>query len=114
MMFVELNLFTIITVWLSKLVAFIWNVNVDLSPEFISATVVGEHGNSQIPLWDEVKIANISMNEFCKVENLQFNDAIKYEMAKKVLNMGTEIIKGKGKTYYVVFQRVFVILRMLF
>lgn len=73
---------------------------VDLSPEFISATVVGEHGNSQIPLWDEVKIANISMNEFCKVENLQFNDAIKYEMAQKVLNMGTEIIKGKGKTYY--------------
>ncbi len=73
---------------------------VDLSPEFISATVIGEHGNSQIPLWDEVKIANISLAEFCKAEGLPFTDDIKLDMAQKVLNMGTEIIKGKGKTYY--------------
>lgn len=73
---------------------------VNLLPEFISATVIGEHGNSQTPLWDEVKVANISIDEFCKAENLQFNDKIKEEMAIKVLNMGTEIIKGKGKTYY--------------
>ena len=73
---------------------------IDLSPEFISATVIGEHGNSQIPLWDEVKIANISLAEFCKAEGLPFTDDIKLDMAQKVLNMGTEIIKGKGKTYY--------------
>ncbi len=73
---------------------------VELSPEFISATVVGEHGNSQTPLWNEVKIANVSIEEFCKIENLVFNEEIKQKMAQKVLNMGTEIIKGKGKTYY--------------
>ena len=73
---------------------------IDLSPEFISATVIGEHGNSQIPLWDEVKIANISLDEFCKAEGLPFTEDIKLDMAQKVLNMGTEIIKGKGKTYY--------------
>lgn len=73
---------------------------IELSPEFISATVVGEHGNSQTPLWDEVKISNIPIEEFCKIENLEFNEEIKQKMAQKVLNMGTEIIKGKGKTYY--------------
>ena len=35
-----------------------------------------------------------------ELENLEFNEEIKQKMAQKVLNMGTEIIKGKGKTYY--------------
>ncbi len=73
---------------------------VDLAPEFINAMIIGEHGNSQIPLWDEAKVANIPLAKFCEAENLPFNTEIKEKMTQKVLNMGTEIIRGKGKTYY--------------
>lgn len=73
---------------------------VGLTPEFISATIVGEHGNSQVALWDEVKVSNIPFDEFCNAENLVCDAETKEKMAKKVLTMGTEIIGGKGKTYY--------------
>lgn len=73
---------------------------VGLTPEFISATIVGEHGNSQVALWDEVKVSNIPFDEFCNAENLVCDTETKEKMAKKVLTMGTEIIGGKGKTYY--------------
>lgn len=73
---------------------------VGLTPEFISATIVGEHGNSQVALWDEVKVSNIPFDEFCNAENLVCDVETKEKMAKKVLTMGTEIIGGKGKTYY--------------
>ena len=72
----------------------------NLSSEFINAMIIGEHGNSQIPLWSEISVANISLEEFCKVENIELNEEIKNKIASKVVNMGTEIIKGKGKTYY--------------
>ena len=71
---------------------------VGLTPEFISATIVGEHGNSQVALWDEVKVSNIPFDEFCNAENLVCDAETKEKMAKKVLTMGTEIIGGKGKT----------------
>lgn len=73
---------------------------VGLTPEFISATIVGEHGNSQVALWDEVKVSNIPFDEFCNAENLVCDAETKEKMAKKVLTMGSEIIGGKGKTYY--------------
>lgn len=73
---------------------------IGLEPQFISATVVGEHGASQVVLWDEVKVANVSLEAFCRNVNLEFNDEIKNCIEQKVLNMGTEIIRGKGKTHY--------------
>ena len=73
---------------------------VELGAEFISATVIGEHGANQIPLWSQVEVAQLPIRAFCKEMGLEFNDDIKDKMASKVKNMGAEIISGKGKTYY--------------
>lgn len=73
---------------------------VDLGSEFISATVIGEHGANQIPLWSKVEVAGMPIENYCKEMGLEFNTEIKQKMADKVKNMGAEIISGKGKTYY--------------
>lgn len=73
---------------------------VDLGAEFVSATVIGEHGANQIPLWSQVEVAQMPIAAFCKEMGLEFNESIKEKMAYKVKNMGAEIISGKGKTYY--------------
>lgn len=73
---------------------------VGLGVEFVSATVIGEHGANQIPLWSRVEVAGMPIANFCKEMGLEFNDDIKQQMADKVKNMGAEIISGKGKTYY--------------
>lgn len=73
---------------------------VSLSSEFISATVIGEHGANQIPLWSRVEVAQMPIANYCREMGLEFNDEIKNSMTEKVRTMGAEIIAGKGKTYY--------------
>ena len=73
---------------------------VDLEPEFVSATVIGEHGQNQIPLWSSVQVAGLPIEKYCKEVGIDFDENVKSGMGDKVLNMGAEIISGKGKTYY--------------
>ena len=73
---------------------------VGLGAEFINATVIGEHGANQIPLWSKVEVAQMPIADYCKEMGIEFNDEIKKQMADKVKGMGAEIISGKGKTYY--------------
>ena len=57
----------------------------------INAPVVGEHGDEQIVLWDEVTIDGKPAN---------FSNEEKQELAEAVKRAGMTIIEGKGKTYY--------------
>lgn len=57
----------------------------------ISAPVVGEHGDEQIILWDQVTIDG---------KPAIFSETEKQEIAEDVKRAGMTIIEGKGKTYY--------------
>ncbi len=57
----------------------------------INAPVVGEHGDEQIVLWDEVMIDGKPAN---------FSAEERQELAEAVKRAGMTIIEGKGKTYY--------------
>ena len=57
----------------------------------INAPVVGEHGDEQIVLWNEVTIDGKPAN---------FSDEEKQQLAEDVKRAGMTIIEGKGKTYY--------------
>ena len=57
----------------------------------INAPVVGEHGDEQIVLWNEVTVDGKPVN---------FSDDEKQKLAEDVTRAGMTIIEGKGKTYY--------------
>ena len=57
----------------------------------INAPVVGEHGDEQIVLWDEVMVDG---------NKVIFSDEEKEKIAEEVKRAGMTIIEGKGKTYY--------------
>lgn len=71
-----------------------------ITPESVDAYVIGEHGESQVPLWSKVKVNGLSLEEYCKASGIEFGDEQRNSLSQKVLSMGTEIIKGKGKTNY--------------
>lgn len=73
---------------------------VNLGPEFINTFIAGEHGNTQIPVWSRSEAAQMPLGEYCKAICIPFSDEEKNIMEQKVLKMGTEIISGKGKTFY--------------
>jgi len=73
---------------------------IGLSPDGINAHVIGEHGDGQIALWSKVLISGIPIDEYCQMTGVPFTDKAKATMEQRVRLMGTEIIKGKGRTHY--------------
>jgi len=73
---------------------------VGLSTESINATVIGEHGEGQIVLWSRATVAGIQIDEYCKSMGIVFGDKEKRDIEERVLRMGIEIIRGKGRTHF--------------
>lgn len=71
-----------------------------LEPKVINAMVIGEHGESQVQLWSKVSIEGKPLEEYCKALNLEFTETQKRFIEQKIGSLGTEIIRGKGRTHY--------------
>lgn len=72
----------------------------DINIEAIKCSIVGEHGDTQFPLWSRLSIAGIPMEEYCENVDLAWGDKQKEELYNKVREMGASIIKAKGRTHY--------------
>lgn len=71
-----------------------------LSTGVINGYVVGEHGDSQVPVWSHVTVGGIPIAEYCDDVGLAWNDNVRGNIAQKTKNMGAEIIAAKGRTHY--------------
>lgn len=66
----------------------------------IHAYVVGEHGDSEVPLWSLANIAGIRVEDFCFMHGVSCLD--KKTISDRVKRAGYEIIERKGATYYAI------------
>lgn len=66
----------------------------------VNGYVIGEHGESQVPVWSAMKVSGISVDEFCRQNKLKWDDSIKAKIQTTVKNLGTDIIAAKGRTHY--------------
>lgn len=73
---------------------------VGLSTEVVKGSIVGEHGDSQIPIWSHVSIGGVPIEDFCENAGLPWNGRQMEGIAETVKNMGAAIISAKGKTHY--------------
>ena len=65
--------------------------------EDINAYVLGEHGDSQVPIWSSVTIAGIPLSIYEEQKGIKLD---KEDIAIKTKTSGADIIKGKGATFY--------------
>lgn len=72
----------------------------DLSTGVISGYIVGEHGDSQVPIWSQVIVEGVPIDEYCKNVGIEWNKAVKDRIAYETKKMGAEIIEAKKKTQY--------------
>ncbi|MFZ5633811.1 MAG: L-lactate dehydrogenase [Bacillota bacterium] len=66
----------------------------------IHAYVVGEHGDSEVPLWSLANIAGIGVEDFCRMHGEPCLD--RAAISDQVRRAGYEIIERKGATYYAI------------
>lgn len=73
---------------------------IDLSTGVINGYLVGEHGDTQVPIWSQVNVAGIPIADYCNEMGIPWNKGIQDDITRKTREMGGHIIHAKGRTHY--------------
>lgn len=73
----------------------------DLDARNVHGYIIGEHGDSEFPVWSSLSIGPLSIQEYCKREQVDFEE-IKNNVTHSVKNAAYEIINSKGYTNYAI------------
>lgn len=68
-----------------------------VNPKSIHAYIIGEHGDSEVPLWSTATVGNTPLDKFKKI-----SDSEKNKIFEKAKNAAYAIIEGKQATYYAI------------
>lgn len=66
----------------------------------VHAFIIGEHGDSEIPVWSTANIAGVPINKFCEVRGHFAHQEAMERIAHEVKMSAYEIIARKKATYY--------------
>ncbi len=75
---------------------------IGVDPRNIHAYIIGEHGDSEVPVWSRATAAGIPINRFCSHYTCTFTPTDQEEIFTRTKNAAYEIIARKGATYYAV------------
>lgn len=75
---------------------------VGVSTESVHAMIVGEHGDSEFPLWSEAKIGPVKLSEWRVGGRVPLGLEELDEIADNVKNAAYKVIEGKGATNYAI------------
>jgi L-lactate dehydrogenase len=70
----------------------------DVAVGNVHGLIVGEHGDSEIPLWSTVSIGGVPADSFRSGGTLVFDQPAREAISSSVVNAAYEIIAGKGAT----------------
>jgi L-lactate dehydrogenase len=73
-----------------------------VDPRNVHAYIIGEHGDSEVPVWSLANVAGIRLRDYCPICKVPYNLDDFNELFLKVKGAGYEIIKRKGRTFYAV------------
>jgi L-lactate dehydrogenase len=74
----------------------------EVDPRSVHAYIVGEHGDSEIPLWSMANIGGVRLHEFAPLKNKRYDQDEMNRLFISVRDSAYEIIKRKGATYYAI------------
>jgi L-lactate dehydrogenase len=71
-----------------------------IAPQSVHAYVLGEHGDSEVLAWTNVKIGGVVLFDFAQQLGRPITNTIQSEIDDGVRKAAYRIIEGKGATYY--------------
>jgi L-lactate dehydrogenase len=72
----------------------------------IHAFILGEHGDSELPVWSSANVSGIDLRDFYAICGHSYNAEDLNSMFEEVRDSAYKIIEGKGATYYAIAQAV--------
>jgi L-lactate dehydrogenase len=91
------------TVLDSSRLRFLIGRHCNVDPRNVHAYIIGEHGDTELPVWSHANIAGMVLKEYCPLCNSKcdYNRELD-DIFKQVKNAAYEIINTKGATCYAI------------
>lgn len=74
--------------------------HLDVDSRSVHATIIGEHGDSELPVWSAANVSGIELNHFCELRGHYNHEASMEKLYEDVRDSAYAIIERKGATYY--------------
>lgn len=71
-----------------------------VNPKSIQASVLGEHGDSQIVAWSQVRVGNMPIVTWLEQNGQVLSEDEQHELQQQTAKAGWEVFRRKGTTYY--------------
>jgi len=68
----------------------------------VHAYIIGEHGDSEVPVWSLANIAGMHLPEYCRAQGLPYEPGQMEKIFESTRDAAYHIIERKGATYYAV------------
>jgi L-lactate dehydrogenase len=68
----------------------------------VHALIIGEHGDSEVPVWSSANIAGMGLRPYCAANGKEYSEAALDDIFQQTRNAAYEIIKRKKATFYAV------------
>lgn len=73
-----------------------------VDPRSVHAYIVGEHGDSEVPVWSLANVAGVRLQDFCASQGIPFDQETLNEIFRRTRDAAYDIIQRKGATYYAI------------
>jgi len=74
----------------------------NIDPRNVHAYIIGEHGDSEVPVWSLANVAGTLLQQFCQQRGSKCDTILLNSLFERVKNAAYEIIERKGRTYYAI------------
>jgi L-lactate dehydrogenase len=68
----------------------------------VHAYIIGEHGDSEVPVWSLANIAGMRLREYCAAHGMALDPAAMEAIFQQTRDAAYHIIERKGATYYAI------------
>ncbi|GGK83339.1 L-lactate dehydrogenase [Ornithinimicrobium pekingense] len=75
---------------------------VGVAVQNVHAYVVGEHGDTEFPLWSSASLGGVPIRDWSRMHGGALDEQARAQIADEVVNAAYRIIAGKGATNYAV------------
>ena len=68
----------------------------------VHAFIIGEHGDSELPVWSLANIAGMQLVDFCAARGLAYDQPVMDDIYRKTRDAGYSVVRLKGATFYAI------------
>lgn len=96
----EKNVFGSGTVLDTARLKYLLGEHLSVDSRSVHAFIIGEHGDSEIPVWSSANVSGVPLRDFCEMRGFYDHENAMRDIGESVKNSAYKIIERKQATYY--------------